>query len=140
MDVLQQLLGSRLEGVWRDKMVDGQWDGHLVGYHCQDADLSQIDQVRALIEAANTPMPYEEAAQELGKLAAVTVSGKSEQDTEAWATVLLDDLAEFPAHAIREACGYLRRNSNFLPTEKELFGECEYRARTRRALKRISFE
>ncbi len=137
---LQQLLGSRLEGVWRDRVVDGQWCGYVVGFTCRNADLGRLDEARALIEAANVPMDDIEAGKELAKMMAVTISSKSDLDVEAWTSVMLDDLREFPAFAIREACAYWRRNEKFLPTESELLEQCRYQARTRQALKRISFE
>ena len=136
---LQRLLGSQLEGIWRDKVIDGQWDGYLVGYRCHGADPAHLGEVEAIIEAVTAPMDETEIAKELGKLVAATVTAKSYTDCEAWAEVMIDDLREFPAYAIRAACTYWRRNEKFLPTVSELVEDCRWRARPRLALRRITW-
>lgn len=138
MESLTSVLGSQPEEEGEHLFPDG-------GYHycpkryklTAPASAAQLAQARTIMAAAFEPLSRAELARELSKLRLVSASNIRGQDLEGWMEVMAEELADFPAAVVIEACKRWRRREKFLPTCAQLVEECHTLNRRRRALRQL---
>jgi hypothetical protein len=132
------VLGSQPEAQTEPVIDEYGYDTRFKGYALSErVQPDQMARARAIIEAACTPMSDAEIAQELTKVRLATVSNTHGPDLEGWMQIMIEELRDFPAAVVVQACKQWRRREKFLPGCAELREECHQHNRCRRALRRL---
>jgi hypothetical protein len=111
---------------------DGGYDEVLEGFeHAPRLDGELIE----ALEAANAPADPDDVTKELARLKIGTIGRAMDGvDLEAWLIVVGEELEEFPADVIRDACRKWMRREKWSPSVAELRDECQRTARRRKLM------
>lgn len=135
---LTLVLGSPPEVQIEHLIGESGYDQRLKGYALTaPACPEQMAQARAIVEAACAPMNDAELAKELTKLRLMVVSNTHGSDLQGWMQIMIEELRDFPAAVVLQACKQWRRREKFLPGSAELREECHQQNRRRHALRRL---
>ena len=86
---------------------------------------------------ATRPASPETVTSALARLRAVTAHRKTDgMDAEAWFTAVADELENYPADVVRQACRDDGREEKWLPSLKDLILRCDRAVRYRRLLRK----
>lgn len=123
---------------WLRSMANYDADHHVISYAPiepkTDAGLEMMAEARNMISEFLLPAPKAVILKALAKLRLSCISrAQHDDDSKLQRAVYVDDLQEFPADVVKEACTRLGRTEDWFPPLHKVRDECQHLVRWRRA-------
>lgn len=133
---LPESVRASLKDVWRDWTdSQGRFDCELSHYDFHGAPAEDVEQALAILETANKPAPPDVAAKAVTALRLRTKTRPEHaNDLDALVTLFADDLSEYPADVVVDACKAWARQNKWFPSWSELIDYLDFRVRKRRRM------